>query len=552
MTAIAKSSPVEMMEKFDQLLDQSLTIYLNEDQDPQLALKTLEQAKIQYKIMFQIDDLSADSVVMRARCLSRLMDAYGTMGQTSQARQMLKELSSLPFLTEVRLEATRGTLNLVTDYALAGDLMEAQSMNYSTGRAGQDEGVALERGRAILSMAALQAKNGNLEAARGWRARLGAAPKMAEELRPFIFYYAAAFIKAVAAKPTKATLAEATAMYEAIFTQPQSDQAEPLDPDELFLMFKVRLNLVATLAEAGSLSQAIDIFDADWTEADERISTLRAETAVTLIKKYLGKKNIAAARAMYDRLIGLGESEEIIILQAQAATTLIEFFLQIGIEPAALKLYEELALWPNPQVAVPARAWAALPLIQFYATTGRLTEAHKIILELLNHLGQPDFPLEQLNSESPVAQLIVALGTLAVHYLQGVMARNNFTEAKLFYHSLKTLGSSRLAQEARAMAASLMVANYTMKDKIGEAIEIFRSIPQSGVSEAIREAKILSSDILTHSYAMMIADDHKHRKIKTNSRLAATWKGLILRWLGEILKDFKKAQGANNMPSLWS
>jgi hypothetical protein len=546
MTASAKKTPAQQMELFDQLLDQSLEMSL--DQSADASLNVLTKAMNVFRQFFQVDERSTDSQILKARCLGRLIDAFGTLGQVSQARIMLIELARLPMLPEVKLEATRAALTLATDYAAVGDLMEAKSLFNSVGRAGQDPLVALEKGRAILSLAAGQAKKVSLEVARATFQTLDLTPELTEPLQPFLLNYVTAWISALGPRASKKELTEAQELVEKLATGPT-----PENPDTRFLQFRARLALAEKLAENCRLNLARALFESD-SPNDEITSALKARTGAFLVSRHLELGQISQGVELYEKMTDLGDSPDVLQSQVKAASSLLDYYLETTQEEKALKLYQEIGLWPRPELVAPARAWFALGLIKRFSQKNRLPEALKIYHELANHLGSPQFPLEsdpKKESAPATNQLLVALGSLAVHYLQGALDNNRLDEARTFYRNMSSLGSSRVAQEAQAMAASLLIANHAAKERMDEAISVFRTIPQAGLSEAIHEARRLASNILTHCYALIISGPRKEKPPRHNRRLAATWKGTILAWLDEQLKDFKKAQGTSSLPSLW-
>ncbi|MDR1085823.1 MAG: hypothetical protein LBP22_13465 [Deltaproteobacteria bacterium] len=549
MTASANSRPVNPLESFDQHLEQALNCFMAKTADSLVqAQSSLREAVRLFRKIFLVQDNSGEQNLIKARCLVRLMDVSGSLGQISDARQLLPELTGLTMSAQIKSEAARAVLNLATDYAAAGDVLEAQSLYDSVGRAGLNPGLAFEKNLAALSLAAAQVSAGNPIKALSLIKSLNPVPEPSQELRLPYLVYAASFLRALNRASSNEERLEGERIYRSV-----NKNLPPIGVYEQRLTRLIRLYKAQLETKCGNLHLAQAILDSDWSaESDENILAATSETLACMVAGHLRNSHPIEAKAAYDKLLSLGDSPEILTFQAKGTSAYIEHYLNSQKLGQALDLFREMAHWPNPASSVPLRAWTAQPIISYMAEKGFFTQAAEVFRELAGCLGRPELAGSGGSPEPPEAsQLIVALGFSAVQFLHYALAADQMDIARNFFNNLSALGDLRAAQEVRAMAASLLVAAYTAKDLLNEAISVFRTIPKTGPSEGIQTARVLASDILTHRYAMIFSEDHKPNHEKPPSPLAGTWKSLILRWLGEQLKDFKKAQGQNNLPSLW-
>ncbi|MDR1608886.1 MAG: hypothetical protein LBT38_10840 [Deltaproteobacteria bacterium] len=544
-----KKTPTQLMEDFDDRLDQALRLASLEPlpvTSSDECYQYLLQAHNVYKKFFQVEDRSNDNLILQARCLVRLIDAYGTFGQISLARQLLAEMAKLPMLPEIKLETGRAALNLAADYASLGDILEAKSLLNSVGRASHDEALALERARVILIIAAKQARNVSAEVAKATYATLKLTEELVIELKPFILNYVIALIDSFKAPVKKSELLELEKMVNILTTDSPST-----DPDENFLRFQARLSLSEKMGEIRRLKLALTLFQAEPSD-DLQTLTIKSRAAAALVVQLAEARQLFEAYELYERTSSLGDDPEILLNRIKAAKALIEAYFPNNLHNLAYKTYNDIISWPHAAIVVPARAWLAIPFVESLAPTERWPEALKMYKEVASHLGSQDFPLEQHPSKglkNSTAQLIVALSWLAVHYLQGLFDQNKLELIPSFYKGLESLGSSRTAIEGRAMAASLLIANHAVSNRADEALRIFQTLPPAGSSEAIKAVRQLSSKILYKSLSKK-KKNKTYKKHKRSSNEAARWKSIIAVWLDEQLKDFKKAQGSH-LPTKW-
>ncbi|MDR1394745.1 MAG: hypothetical protein LBK52_01050 [Deltaproteobacteria bacterium] len=551
MPAAISSHKDTNLDRFDQLLDQSLTLFLESDHNPAQAAKakeTLLLAKQQLRLALAVEDRSPEYNLIKARCLTRLMDAMGSMGQVTEARLLLNDLARTPASPEIKVEETRAILNLVTDYAAQGDCLEAQNLYNSAGRTARDDRLILERGRAVIALAAAQARLGRHQTAIQIHRSLDFPAELYSETHLFHLFYTASFFKGLTKDSPPEILKEADRLFQNLEKDPT-----PFTPDEKELLQQVRLQRIIYLSRCGRQNQARTVFESGWIQRDgPQSDVLLAQSLLALIQTHLDKNQLKEALELYRPPAQPSEETQPWLVKAGAAV--ISLALKKNQLKKAWAVWSQLSAWPALGADLPARGWAAVSLIRYLAQKSLLPQALEVFQALIRTAAEANPAAGGLDRETVpapgTAQLLVAAGWAAAGCLTGFLKSGLLLKALDFYQELDRLGQSRQALESRALSGCLLTVylafygnNYT------QALEVYRTIPRGGISEASAWLRRQASKAL-----LTVSQIHSSPPAASQKMLRSVrrfWKSRILSWLKKQLEEFEKAQGTASLPQAW-
>jgi hypothetical protein len=251
-----------------------------------------------------------------------------------------------------------------------------------------------------------------------------------------------------------------------------------------------------------------------------------------MVRRSLQRNFLGEARELNEFLAafkGQGPGE-ILSHRLRAAASIVEALLKAGPPAEALSFLERQAQGPDPGENRLARAWLSLPVVASYMAAGLRLEALSLFRGLARLLAESDLPEGESRPAPQAERLTVALGWVAAEILEGLARKGLHAEAKAFYAELGSLGPTRAAQDARALAASLLIASLAEAGLVNEAQEVYLTIPDEEGSEAVAEAKRASLRILPKKMEIVGFEAPKRFDVGRNSRQDLLWRFKVNRW----------------------
>ncbi|MDR2421943.1 MAG: hypothetical protein LBE01_01025 [Deltaproteobacteria bacterium] len=390
----------------------------------------------------------------------------------------------------------------------------------------------LARRRAFLCLAIVQAARGQLAAAKKLTRDHGLSlGRLPDALKIYFYYYAATFIKGIKPKGSDVFYQEAQKLYTDVF-HPANRPAGASGREERLLAQKIRLGLANKLLERGDIHRARLLAGTDWSpDPDERVSALKAETLFAMIRLCLKLGIMGEARELNETLAAYqGQSPEILCLRVKAGTLIVEALLRRDMLSEALNFLKRPTQGPHRLENQLIRAWLTLPVVGHYLEGGLLPDALSLYQDLAASLRRDDLPSPPTRPDPETERLIVALGWVALAILEEFARQRRLAEAKGFYAELQSLGPTQAAQDARALAANLLIAGSAQVGQLKEAREIFLTLPEEANSKAVAEAKRTALQILPNMPEEVGFETQKRFEVEPDSRQSRLWRFKVNRW----------------------
>ena len=208
---------------------------------------------------------------------------------------------------------------------------------------------------------------------------------------------------------------------------------------------------------------------------------LYMRTAVNLVT-WFGKRQLDAARKIYDHMNSVGNAGMFCRERAEVSTNLIRVYCEAGMFDEASPIFLGMNTLGESEEVRRCRAAASVYLVGELCKAGELVRARVMFEGALAFEKADEYQIPK----------VLALISL----INGYARAGDFAEARELFESLAAYGDSEAMRVQRARASVNMVISYSKAGHLNEAREIYKSIRSLGDEPKVRAEYVKASRFL--------------------------------------------------------